>query len=85
MAHLEDFGKETYFEEHGYVWDPRYDAYVNHEDWKIFQKEYIDDHSFDLILTNLREDPTPGHWKIYFNTESPMDLHNIQKHYGAHS
>jgi hypothetical protein len=85
MAHLEDFAKETYFEEHGYSWDERYDTYVNHEDWKIFHKDYINDHSFDLILVNLREDSTPGQWKMYFNTESPLDIHNIQKHYGAHS
>lgn len=85
MAKLEDFGKEIYFEEHGYTWDSRYEAYVNRDEWKIFHKDYIDDHSFDTILVDLREEPRPGHWKIYDNTESPIDIHNINKHYGLHS
>ena len=45
MAHLEDFGKETYFERIGYVWDARIEAYVSKAEWKMFSKEYIDDHS----------------------------------------
>ena len=53
MAHLEDFGKETYFEKNGYIWDARIEAYVNKEEWKIFSKEYIDDHSFDNLLSNF--------------------------------
>ena len=83
MAHLEDFGKETYFENHGYVWDARIEAYVNKEEWKIFSKEYIDDHSFDTLLSSLQEEPVPNQWKIYSNTESPLDVHNVHKHYGV--
>ena len=83
MGHLEDFGKETYFENHGYVWDHRYESYINKEEWKIFTKNYIDDHSFDILLANLNEDVIPNHWKIYSNTESEIDIHNIHKHYGA--
>ena len=85
MANLEDFGKETYFEEHGYTWEERYESYVNREEWKVFHKDYIDDHSFDLLLINLREETSPGIWKVYDNTESPIDIHSIKKHYGAHS
>ena len=83
MANLEDFGKETYFEEHGYTWDPRIECYVNKEEWKIFSKYYIDDHSFDILLGNLKEESTSGHWKMYFNTESPIDMHNLHVHYGV--
>ena len=83
MAHLEDFGKESYFEKHGYSWDARIEAYVNKVEWKIFAKDYIDDHSFDTLLLNLQEKPVPNHWKIYFNSESPLDIHNLHKHYGA--
>ena len=85
MANLEDFGKQTYLEEHGYTWDVRYEAYVNKEDWKMFHKDYLDDHSFDIILVDLGEEPHPGHWKLYVNNESSMDMHNINKHYGLHS
>ena len=83
MANLEDFGKETYFEKHGYTWDARIEAYVNKQEWKIFSKDYIDDHSFDVLLSNLQEPNNPNHWKIYFNTESPLDVHNVQRHYGV--
>lgn len=83
MAHLEDFGKESYFEKHGYVWDTRIDAYVNKAQWKIFSREYIDDHSFETLLSRLGEAPVQNHWKIYFNTESPIDVHNVHKHYGV--
>jgi hypothetical protein len=83
MAHLEDFGKETYFEKHGYTWDARIEAYVSKADWKIFSKDYIDDHSFDTLLLNLQEEPSPNHWKMYFNIESPLDVHNVHKHYGV--
>ena len=82
MANLEDFGNETYFEGHGYIWDPRIESYVNKEEWKIFSKEYIDDHSFDILLANIQEEASPGHWKIYVNTESQIDVHNLHKHYG---
>lgn len=83
MANLEDFGKETYFEKHGYTWDPRTECYVNKEEWKIFSKDYIDDHSFDILLGNFQEESDPGHWKFYLNTESEIDVHNIKKHYGV--
>ena len=85
MGNLEDFGKETYFEEHGYTWDGRFEIYVNKVEWKIFSKDYIDDHSFDVLLVNLEEEPTPGHWKFYYNTESPLDIHNLGKHFGVKS
>jgi hypothetical protein len=29
----------------GSVWDARIEAYVNKAEWKMFSKEYIDDHS----------------------------------------
>ena len=83
MGNLEDFGKETYFEEHGYTWDSRFEIYVNKEEWKIFGKDYIDDHSFDVLLANLKEEPTLGHWKFYFNTESSSDIHSLGKHFGV--
>lgn len=83
MTHLEDFGKESYFEKHGYTWDARIEAYVNKAEWKIFSKDYIDDHSFDTLLSNLQEQNSPNHWKMYFNTESELDVHNIHKHYGV--
>jgi hypothetical protein len=83
MGNLEDFGKETFFEKHGYRWDPRIEAYVNREEWKIFSKEYIDDHSFDTLLSKLREEHGPNQWKIYFNTEAPMDIRQVHKHYGV--
>ena len=83
MAHLEDFGKETYFEKHGYTWDARSEAYINKAEWKIFSKEYIDDHSFDTLLSNLQEEPSPNQWKVYFNTESSLDVHNVHKHSGV--
>ena len=83
MANLEDFWKQTYFENHGYTWDHRYEAYINKEEWKIFTKNYIDDHPFDILLAKFSEESTPNHWKIYSNTESEIDIHNIHKHYGA--
>lgn len=82
MTNLEDFGKQTYFETHGYVWDARTQAYVNKEAWKIFSKDYIDDHPFDTLLANLQEGTVPNQWKIYCNVESSLDMHNIHKHYG---
>jgi len=83
MAHLEDFGKETYFEKHGYIWDAQIDAYVNKHEWKIFSREYIDDHSFDTLLSNFQEEPVQNQWKVYLNTESPLDVHNVHKHNGV--
>ena len=83
MAELEDSGKETYFEKHGYTWDPRIECYVNKEEWKIFSKDYIDDHAFDILLVNLEEESSPGTWKFYYNTESPIDVRNLRKHYGV--
>ena len=83
MANLEDFGKETYFEKHGYSWDAKIEAYVNRQEWKIFSKDYIDDHSFDTLLSNLQEQHNTNQWKIYFNTESPLDVHNVHRHYGV--
>ena len=83
MANLEDFGKETYFEKHGYSWDDRIEAYVNKQEWKIFSKDYIDDHSFDVLLSNLQEQHSANQWRIYFNTESQLDVHNVHRHYGV--
>ena len=83
MANLEDFGKESYFEKAGYSWDARVNAYVNKQEWKIFSKDYIDDHTFDVLLSNLQEPCTPNQWKIYFNTESAADVHNVHRHYGV--
>jgi hypothetical protein len=83
MQYLEDFGKETYFEKHGYTWDSRIEAYLNKDEWKIFSKDYIDDHSFDTLMANFQEDSTPGHWKVYLNVESSADVRNIHKHYGV--
>ncbi|MBD3610447.1 MAG: hypothetical protein HUJ30_07840 [Gammaproteobacteria bacterium] len=83
MANLEDFGKETYFEQQGYEWEPRFESYVNKKEWKIFSKEYIDDHSFDTLLANMEDDVTPSQWKIYVNTESSEDVHNMRRHYGS--
>lgn len=82
MANLDDFGKETYLEKHRYTWDPRIESYVNKEEWKIFSKDYIDDHSFDILLANVQEESSSGQWKLYSNTESPIDVHNLHKHYG---
>ena len=83
MGNLEDFGKETWFEKQNYVWDGRIEAYVNKAEWKIFSKYYIDDHSFDTLLSNVQEDTVPNQWKVYFNTESPMDVHNVHVHYAV--
>lgn len=80
---LEDIGKETWFEKHGYRWDDRIDAFVNKDHWKIFSKYYIDDHSFDTLLANIEDGITPNQWKVYFNTESPADVHNVHAHYGV--
>jgi len=83
MANLEDYGKETYLEKHGYTWDARVESYVNKNEWKLFSKDFIDDHSFDKILAGLNEEPSEGVWKFYINHESPTDVHNMRKHYGV--
>ncbi|MGD8568066.1 MAG: hypothetical protein PVJ39_08255 [Gammaproteobacteria bacterium] len=83
MAHLEDYGKEKYFEENGYIWDERFEIYINKAQWKIFSKDYIDDHSFDVLITSLEEQPTPNHWKYYYNTEFESDVHATHKHFGV--
>jgi hypothetical protein len=82
MGHLEDAGKESYFEKHGYDWVPSLESYVSHEQWKVFTRNYIDDHSFDTLLAHLNEEPLIGQWKIYANTESEVDIHTVNKHYG---
>ena len=83
MGNLEDAGKQSYFEEQGYEWDPRIKCYVNKDKWKIFAKDYIDDHSFDQLLADFEQPVNPGQWQYYFNTESESDIHNVRKHYGV--
>ena len=83
MGHLEDIGKETYLQNHGYTWDERYDVYLNKEQWKMFSKEYIEYQPFDTLLLNLDDEVTPDHWKIYTISESEEDVHNMRIHYGA--
>lgn len=83
MGHLDDIGKENYFEKHGYEWVPRFEAYINREQWKVFTRDYINDHSFDTLLVNLEEAPVSGQWTIYTNTESEDDIHNLHRHYGT--
>lgn len=85
MGNLVDAGKESYFQKQGYKWESTLDAYVNREQWKVFKREYIDDHPFGTLLVNLDEPVVEGHWTIYANTESVDDLHAIKKHYGAMS
>ena len=85
MSKLEDAGKEVYFEKKGYIWEVSIDAYVNREQWKVFKREYIDDHSFDTLLADMEAPPVEGRWTIYSNTESEADLHTIKKHYGSTS
>ena len=83
MGYLVDIGKETYIKEQGYTWEHQFDAYVSHENWKIFTRTYLDDHSFETILARLADEPTVGHWRIYTSTESEADIHNIHRHYGV--
>lgn len=83
MGHLLDVGKETYIKEQGYEWVPEYDSYVSREQWKIFTRSYLDDHSFETILARLADEPTVGQWQIYTSTESEADIHNIHRHYGT--
>ena len=83
MGHLLDIGKETYMQEQGYTWSPEFDAYISHEKWKIFTRNYLDDHSFEIIVARLGEEPHIGQWQIYESTESEVDIHNIHRHYGT--
>jgi hypothetical protein len=83
MGKLEDIGKETYIQEQGYQWEEAYEAFVNHDAWKIFTRNYLEDHSFDTIRDNLAEEPVAGKWRVYANTEADEDIHNIRKHFGA--
>ncbi len=83
MGHLLDFGKETYIQQQGYEWASEFDAFVNRDQWKLFTRAYLDDHSFETIVARLKEEPAPGQWRIYSSTESEVDIHNIHRHYGA--
>lgn len=83
MGHLLDIGKETYMQERGYSWAPEFDAFISHEQWKVFTRPYLDDHTFETILAKLAEGPVVGQWQIYANSESEVDIHNIHKHYGT--
>jgi len=83
MTHLQDIGKESYLEKHGYEWVEKYEAFISHHHWKVFTRNYLEDHSFDDICTSLAQDSTQGKWQVYASTESEVDLHNIHKHYGA--
>lgn len=83
MGHLEDIGKESYMKEQGYKWVEAYEAYVSQDRWKIFTRNYIEDHTFDTLCAKLAEQPVDGKWQVYANTESEVDIHNIHKHFGA--
>lgn len=83
MGELLDMGKETYMQEQGYEWVPKFDAFINRAQWKIFTRNYLDDHSFDIILERLKDEPLTGQWRIYANTESEVDIHNVRRHYGT--
>jgi hypothetical protein len=83
MSHLEDIGKDTYMQEQGYEWVKAYEAYIHRQQWKVFSRNYLEDHSFDDICAKLAEAPVEGKWRVYSNTESEVDIHNIHKHYGA--
>lgn len=83
MAHLEDIGKESYMQEQGYEWVEAYEAFISHAQWKIFSRNYLEDHTFDTIRAKLAQAPVEGKWQVFSNTEAEVDLHNIHKHYGA--
>jgi len=83
MGHLQDIGKETYMLEQGYEWVEKYEAFVSHERWKVFTRNYLEDHSFEEIVASLAQAPTEGKWQVYTSRESETDIHNIHKHYGA--
>lgn len=85
MAKLEDIGKETYMKEQGYEWDEAYQAFLSHREWKIFTRNYLEDHTFDTIREKLAEKHIDGKWQVYANTESEDDIHNIHRHFGASS
>ena len=83
MGHMEAFGKEFHFEKIAYLWDTRNEAYISKGEWQIFSKDSIDDHSFDALLSSFQEEPSSNQWKLYFNTESPLDVHYVRKHHGV--
>lgn len=83
MGHLLDIGKESYLQEQGYEWVPEFDAYIKREQWKMFTREYLDDHSFETILAGLADEPKIGQWHIYASAESEVDIHTIHRHYGT--
>jgi hypothetical protein len=85
MSHLEDIGKETYLQQQGFEWIDAYEAFVHRDQWKIFRRDYLEDHSFDSICEKIAEAPMVGRWQIYSNKEADIDLHTIHKHYGATS
>ncbi|MFO7592902.1 MAG: hypothetical protein R6X15_02505 [Pseudomonadota bacterium] len=85
MGKLEDIGKETYMKEQGYEWDGAYEAFVSHRDWKIFTRNFLEDHNFDTIREKISAPPTEGKWQVYANNESEEDIHNIHRHFGATS
>lgn len=85
MAKLEDIGKETYMKEQGYEWDDTYQAFLSHQKWKIFTRNFLEDHNFDTICAKLAEEPVEGRWQVYANSESEEDIHNIHRHFGASS
>lgn len=85
MGQLQDIGKESYMMEQGYEWVEKYESFVSHEKWKVFTRNYLEDHSFDEICASLEQAPTEGRWQVYTSTESEVDIHNIHKHYGSTS
>lgn len=83
MGYLQDIGKETYMNEQGYEWVEKYESFISHERWKVFTRNYLEDHSFDEICASIAQPSTEGKWQVYTNTESEVDIHNIHKHFGV--
>ncbi len=79
---LLDIGKETYMQEKGYEWVSKFDAYINHGQWKIFTRTYLDDHTFDDILVRLEDEPVSGQCDLRRH-RIRGDIHNIRRHYGT--